>query len=486
MLRKNVTTAARPVIANLIRRGVGLEAIDDTPLDDLSVASAPIVTDELVEIVSDATADGTAAILEAVEETSMVSPSHELIIDGLVSQGAAQMEKTIDKARNVVVPAIAATVDSVVKSVDRALTPSNDVREFKIHPLAASVTVSELFSQYKDAVPTLSFIPDLPTLTGEQLKVLLETGSAETNAQIIDFLSGYPDGYIDELVNDLIRGSLAHGEEVSNGYMRLVDFSGATPYIRRNVFALPPLAVACIILNNLHDNPPANTPVSIDFWNETVATAQAGLGAMYHLLLNDIAQHIASGRLDLPTTLRQGVPVAPNEFPILDRVYNTFLERDGFPELLFATTLPGYSGGREMDDVLAHSEELNAAWSRQVESFRQGALSRLSNTARNVAYTELGKLVNSLDLSELGTSPEQIWDGLKDYAENVEFTADTLYEHIRFLIAGVLYARYQTLDLLVATDKYMLENPGCNPRVAAYHGAKAYICQWVADQMLRR
>ena len=252
------------------------------------------------------------------------------------------------------------------------------------------------------------------------------------------------------------------------------------------MFALPPLAIACIILNNLHDNPPANTPVSIDFWNETVATAQAGLGAMYHLLLNDIAQHIASGRLDLPTTLRQGVPVAPNEFPILDRVYNTFLERDGFPELLFATTLPGYTGGREMDDVLAHSEELNAAWARQVESFRQGALSRLSNTARNVAYTELGKLVNSLDLSELGTSPEQIWGGLKDYAENVEFTADTLYEHIRFLIAGVLYARYQTLDLLVATDKYMLENPGCNPRVAAYHGAKAYICQWVADQMLRR
>lgn len=486
MLRKNVTTAARPVIANMIRRGIGLEAIEDTPLDDLAVASAPVVTDELVEIVADASADGTTAILNAVEETSQVSPSHELIIDGLVSQGSAQMEKTIDKARNVVVPAIAATVDAVVKSVDRALSPNNDIREFKIHPLAASVTVSELFSQYKDAAPTLSFIPDLPTLTGEQLRSLLETGSAETNAQVLDFLAGYPDGYIDELVNDLIRGSLAHAEDVSNGYMRLVEFSGATPYIRRNVFALPPLAIACIILNNLHDNPPANTPLSIDYWNETVAATQAGLGAMYHLLLNDIAQHIASGRLDLPTTLRQGITVAPNEFPILDRVYNTFLERDGFPELLFATTLPGYTGSREMDTVLANSEELNAAWARQVESFRQAALSRLSNTARNVSYTELGKLVNSLDLSELGTSPEQIWDGLKDYAENVEFTSETLYEHIRFLIAGVLYARYQTLDLLVATDNYMLENPGCNPRVAAYHGAKAYICQWVADQMLRR
>lgn len=485
MLRKNVTTAVRPVVANMIRRGVGLEAMDDSPLDDLAVNSAPVVNEELIEIVGDAQ-DGTVAILEAVEETSQISTSHEMIVEGLVSQGAAQMEKTIEKARNVVVPAIASTVDAIVKSVDRALTPTNDVREFKIHPLAASVTVSELFAQYKDTPTNLSFITDLPTLTGDQLKVLLETGSADTNAQVLDFLAGYPDGYIDELVNDLLRGSLTHNDDVSNGYTRLVDFSGATPFIRRNVFALPPLAIACIILNNLHDNPPANTPVSIDYWNEAVVNAQAGLGATYHTLLSDIAQHIASGRLDLPTTLRQGVAVAPNEFPILDRVYNAFLDKEGYPELLFATTLPGFTGPRTADVVLANAEALNAAWAKQVESFRNNALGRLSDTARSVAYTELGKLVNSLDLSELGTSPEILWEAIKTYAEAREFTAADMYEHVRYLVAGVLYARYQTLDLLIATDAYMQENPGCSPRVAAYHGAKVYICQWVADQLIRK
>lgn len=479
MLRKNATIAARPVIANLIRRGVGLESIEGTPLDELVVASAPDVTDVIVE---EGVPAPTETILTAVEETAEISTSHNAIIDGLVDQGSEQMLKTIDKARNVVVPAIAATVDCVVEKVDRALTPPNDVLVFNIHPLAASNTISSLFSQYKDAAPTLSFIPDLPTLTGEQITALLETGNADTNAQVVDFLAGFPDGYIDELINDLIRGSLAHSEWVSNGYTRLVQFEGGTPYIRRSTSALAPLGLACVILNNLYDNPPEGIPVSIDYWNEQIVTSQAGLGAVYHILLQGIADHIASGALRLPTTLRQGDIVDRNEFPILDRVYDAFLERDGFPELLFATTLVGYNQDTA-DSVLRDSELLNAAWVSECENYRNRALSNLSETARSVVYGEIGKIIGQLDLTELGVEPGDLWDAIREYAENVEFTPESLYENVRYLIAGVIYARYQTLDLIAATDKYMSENPDCNPRVAAYHGAKAYICAWVSAQL---
>lgn len=483
MLRKNASLAARPVIANLIRRGISLESIDGTPLDDMVMASAPDV--ELisqVEIADPATTPD--VILEAVEETAIVSTSHDAIVDGLVEQGAAQMLKTIEKARTVVVPAIASTVDAVVESVDRALTPSNDIRIFKIHPVAASTTISDLFAQYKDAGTDLSFIPDLPTLTGDQISALLETGSADTNAQIVDFLAGYPDGYIDELINDLIRGSLAHSESVSNGYARLVQHSGATAYVRRSTAALAPLALACVILNNLNDNPPEGVPVSIDYWNELINNAQAGLGATYHTLLGDIATHIASGRLSLPTTLRQGDVVGAKEFPILDRVYDAFLERDGYPELLFATTM-GYNDDT-MENVLRDAEALNAAWTSECEKFRNAALENLSNTARDVVYKQLGALIGELDLAELGVPPDQLWDAIREYAENISFTPDSLYENVRYLIAEVIYARYQTYPLIVATDTYMAENQNCNPRVAAYHGAKAYICAWVCEQLKRQ
>jgi len=483
MLRKNASMAARPVIANLVRRGIALESLDGSPLDDLVTASAPDV--EIISQVEPAEGvDVTDVILGAVEETSVVSTSHDAIVNGLVDQGAAQMLKTIEKARTVVVPAIATTVDAVVERVDRALTPPNDLRIFKIHPLAAATTISDLFAQYKDAATDLSFIPDLPTLTSEQISALLETGSADTNAQIVDFLAGFPDGYIDELINDLIRGSLSHSESVSNGYARLVQHSGATPYVRRSTASLAPLALACVILNNLSDNPPEGVPVSIDYWNEQISTVQAGLGATYHMLLVDIANHIASGRLSLPTTLRQGDVVGLNEFPILDRVYDAFLERDGYPELLFATTM-GYNDDT-IDNVLRDAEALNAAWTSECEKFRNNALENLSTTARGVVYSQLGSLIGELDLTELGVPPEQLWDAIREYAEVIPFTPDSLYENVRYLIAEVIYARYQTYPLIVATDAYMADNPNCNPRVAAYHGAKAYICGWVCDQLKRQ
>lgn len=481
MLRKNVSTAARPVVAALIRRGVSLESLGETPLDDLVGASLPTVNEELVEIIGDAAETAPAAILDAVAETSAISNSHDSIIDGLVEQGAAQMVKTIDKARNVVAPAIASTVDAVVTSVDRSLTPPNDLFIVKIDPLAASGIITGLISQYVDASTDLSFIPDLPTLTSEQLTALLETGSADTNEQVLQHLAGYPDGYLDELINDLVRGSLAHGDATRNGYTRLVAFSGAKPYIRRTVYSLAPLAVANIILNNLYDNPPANTPVTIDFWNEQVSKTQAGLAATFHSLQSDIAQHMASGRLDLPTTLRQGDVVPPKSFPILDRVYDKFLERDGYPELLFATTC-GYDD-TNIENVLRDAEALANAWSVECEKFRAEALSNLSANAKQIVYTELSKLISGLDLSELGVDPDQLWTAIAKYADSEPFTPETLYEQVRYLIAGVIYARYQTLPLLVATDAYMEANPNCNPRVAAYHGAKAYTCAWVCEQM---
>lgn len=485
MLRNNVSAAARPIVANLLRRGIALESLDDTPLESAVDASQPLVNEELVAVIAEAGDDTTGAVLNAIEETSVISGSHAMIIDGLVEQGSALMVKTIDKARNVVAPAIATVASAIVENVDRALTPGNDVVVFKIHPLAASQTVSSLISQYLDASTDLTFIPDLPLLTGADYTALLETGNADTNALVVDYLAQYPDGYLDEVVNDLIRGSLSHGEAVSNGYARLVQFSGAKGFVRRSLAALGPLSLAAIVLNNLYDNPPQGVSVSIDYWNEQISITQAGLAANFHMLLSDIAQHIASGRLELPSTLRQGDVVPNLGFPILDRVYDAFLEAEGYPELLFALTLDGIQPEGTAATVLANQAELSAAWNTYVDNFRNAAMANLSATARDIAYGEIGKLIGTLDLSELGSDPSVLWEGVKEYAEQAEFTPDSMYEHVRYLVAGLLYARYQTLDLLIATDAYMAANPDCNPRVAAYHGAKAYICAWACSQMKR-
>lgn len=490
MLRKNTLQAARPVINALVRRGVGLESIDDTPIDDLVVASTPIVDTALVQEISESESP-VDVILEVVEEAGETSVSHSMMIDGLIDQGSAGVAKVIDKARNVVIPAIAKTVDAVVKKVDRKLFPENDVAIFKIDPLAGSTVINGLLAPFKGDNTDLVVISDLPAIDDDALGALLETGSAEANEQILTYLADKPKTYLGDLVNDLLRGSLTYVPDVSTGGYNpyLTYASNGSPVIRRTVEALPNLIIACVILRNLNDNPIEGTRSSIAQWNEIVVSALSALAATYHVIIGDVATHIASGQLYLPTTLRQGEYNLAVErglaFPILDRVYDRFLEQEGYPELLFALTLPNVDMRQSQSDVLGAVAELNAMWSKYTGEYRDNALSSLSDKARDIVLTEIGKLIGELDLSELAVTPDEIWDAVAKSCEDQEFTSENLYVVVRYLIAGVIYARYQTLVLITAMDDYMVTNPEADPRGAAYHGVKAYVCEWVASQMLK-
>lgn len=481
MLRKNVTRAVRPMLNGMIRRGVGIEALEETPIADLVELSQPDVTDEEVEAItaSEAPVD---AVLDLVESTSEITNSHAAYVDQLIEQGSAAVAATIEKARDVVMPAIAKITDSVVNKVDRALTPRNDLMVFEIPAFVTSTTINSLFAQYENAGVEVVTISDLPQFTSEQLTQLLETGNAETNEQIATHLAGMPEGALEVIIADVIRGAQP---EVS-GYVNAVRYgNGATAYIARDINVMPAVVIAAVILRNLYDNPPAGINASIIAWNEHVVSAMSGLAANYHVLMENIATYVSSGQLYLPSTLRQESPAGSDQFPILDRVYDKFLDSDGFPELLFALTINGNNLRADMASVLEGKELLSSQWAGYVHEYRNRAMSDLSTRARDIVYSEIGILLNELDLSELAVEPATIWEAIREAGDDEKFTPENLYTIIRFLVAGVLFARYQTLPLLMAMDKHMDQNKDCSPRVAAYHGAKAYVCQWVADQLTK-
>lgn len=490
MLRKNTLQASRPVINALVRRGIGLESIDDTPIDDLVVASTPMVDPNLVQEISESETP-VDVILEVVEDAGENSVTHSAMIDTLVDQGSAGVAKVIDKARNVVIPAIAKTVDAVVKKVDRKLYPQNDVAIFNIDALAGSTAINGLLQPFKGADIDLVTVSDLPAMDDDTLGALLETGSAEANEQILSFLADKPKSYLGDLVNDLLRGSLTYTPDVTKGEYNpfLVYGTNGAPYIRRSVAALPHLIIACVILRNLNDNPPEGTRVTISQWNEVVVSALSALASNYHVILGDVANHIASGQLYMPTTLRQGEYNLAVErgtaFPILDRVYDRFLEQEGYPELLFALTLPDVDMRQSQASVIEAADVLNAKWAGYVENFRNNALATLDSAARDVVLTEIGKVIGELDLSELAVTPDEIWEAVKNAMDDETITTENLYTVVRFLLAGVIYARYQTLVLITAMDDYMAGNPDADPRTAAYHGVKAYVCEWTASQLLK-
>lgn len=490
MLRKNSLQAARPVINALVRRGIGLESIDDTPMDDLVVASTPMVDPTLVQEISESETP-VDVILEVVEDAGENSVSHSAMIDTLVDQGSAGVAKVIEKARTVVIPAIAKTVDAVVKKVDRKLYPLNDVAIFNIDALAGSTVINGLLQPFKGADVELITVSDLPALDDDTLGTLLETGSTEANEQILSFLADKPKSYLGDLVNDLLRGSLTYVPDVSSGEYNpfLLYATNGAPFIRRSVAALPHLIIACVILRNLNDNPPEGTRVTISQWNEAITNALSALAANYHVILGDVANHIASGQLYMPTTLRQGEYNLAVErgtaFPILDRVYDSFLAADGYPELLFALTLPDVGMRQSQADVLANAEQLNAKWAAYVDNYRNNALTTLGVSAQDVVLTEIGKIIGELDLSELAVTPDEIWEAVKNAVVDEVITTENLYTVVRFLLAGVIYARYQTLVLITAMDDYMATNPDADPRTAAYHGVKAYVCEWTASQLLK-
>lgn len=479
MLRKNVTRAVRPMLSGLVRRGVGVEALNETPMSDLVEFSSPELTDDVIEEIS-AGETTVEPVLEMVAATSELNEAHSMMIDDLVDQGAAAVARSIEKARDTVMPAIAKIADAVTKSVDRALHPDNDVLVFKIPSIVTNPTINALFSQYEGGEVDLVTIPDLPQFTSEQLLQLLETGSAEANEQLLDYLAGMPQDALEVIIADVVRG--AYPEVV--GYTNAVwNGTGARQYIARNVNVLPAVVIGAVVLRNLYDNPPAGINVGIVAWNEQIASALAGLAANYHVILGDVATYVASGQLYLPTTLRQFSDVASNQYPILDRVYDLFLDNGGFPEVLFALTLPESELRMSMQEALANKELLSSKWAAYVENYRGNVMADLSSKARDIVYSEIGKLIGTLDLNELAVSPEEIWDAIRKAGDDSEFTPETLYATIRYLVAGVLFARYRTLEILVAMDKCMADNPDISPRVAAYHGAKAYVCEWVACQL---
>lgn len=189
MLKKEQISPIMPLAAMLTERGVKLEVISGSPIGNLTMASNTISATGDVEETLQAVASPVDTGRKDSEGAPIRLPSeHGYVKKRVVECVAAGVTQMKDDARNIVIPAINSTRDAIdaeleLCSTARKIIPEVDV--YNYDPIWSSALTDGIEYQYAKVDMVGMPSTALPTLTEDQLRALVDTGSQEIHDFIL-------------------------------------------------------------------------------------------------------------------------------------------------------------------------------------------------------------------------------------------------------------------------------------------------------------
>lgn len=488
MLSKQSIEAALPLVLQFENAGVGLTAVQGSPLAALVEATykggvdvglvQPVVADNPERALLENIASQMEFMTNArVEQTN--DNMHNAIMDNWVKIGTEAVQNHIQVAKNLVGPAVVNLAERVAAKLTE-LTPAEvagkDIVTKEINPVIDNDKLLSLVSKFLDGVSIED--PELAMRAGDatadQIRELMLTSIPSLDNSIANWASSLDDQWLTSLWSTVFTG----------GRQRIYPFAGRG---LRSIITDPidgenaALAIFLLASKIVDDGPNEGSSGGLDHITDLAVRYRNQAAGQLKRQLDYIKESLENGYL---VVKKSGGEITVNE-----PVYNKFLDAGGTNEALLGLLVSGDSK-TDMDSILDKREYYERLWETELSFRTETNTTTLFNLKKQLLLSEFKQQCaeDSLDAEEDQFSArariDQLAGEFQNYLETLVIgDFENLYE---VCLKGLTESRFKgtdVYDFLHDIDRIKTENPRLDTRDAATVAEFKYIMRWLISQI---
>lgn len=494
MLKKQEVAAIMPLAEMLSDRNVRLETVSGSPIGNMTMASSTINAGESdVEAVLLSVSKPYDTGRKDAEGAPVILPSeHGFVKKRAVDCIAKGVLSVIGSARNVVIPAINATREAVLSGVDAGSQPKAiipEVDRYTYDPIYSGALVDGLANQY-DKVDLVGMPSvQLPDLTDEQMRALLNSGSQEVRDFIAREDNECP-GHLSAIWQIWFQGRPVSNSDDFVFLSRMLTSDKVGRAIAAGTLGdsldtrkgYDSVLVAFLLANALYDNPVEGVSWNMDLpsYNMAMSAFKAHFGKVVGRIYNARVSAAENKQLiiNMPVVANWQLGEKTDTILLNGDVYKWYLEQGGSIEAIIGNVFSQRTpSGRTILDLRPQFE---AAYNNVVSTY-----AGLGVTNRHRLTMEL---LTAAVFAHIRGIDEAFWNTLhpsetrESVMKDVQYylssglpigTTDALDKVITYVYTCFVYGTLRVEELINAMNNY--PDQTLAPKVIAAHVAMDLI-----------
>lgn len=471
MISRNSLEGVYPLAKILVKRGIGLEAIEGSAVGALNETTTVITKDgsndegAAVELDSKATAEITSVT------SGPLPTSHNLEFDSIVENGIKMVLRQLNIARNEVIPIcdrMVAAVSEIMQENTNEQIQKYSVKIDTLPQVFRNGNLLAILEEYKASqIRPQTTVFNFGEMVAEDVIAKLNTGFKATDDDIALWVGEQGTDFFIRVWNDFFN--ITPSSEVGDYFEKLSSDRNRS------------LAVF-LIARTLMDNPIETANMNLTEYTNNLSIIRNLAGyVLYHQLVT-LDNNINRGMLIIGC--QRGVATVNGD------VYDKWLREGGDVDVILGYALindqAGNPGVATEFELSENKDKLLKAWYNFVSIAKASALENKYRTLRGTLTSTFLRYLED----EVGN--QEGFDGdiarmYKDFKEALFKTPDEELRDInRAVTKLVCCSRFKNTDafiLLSRIDFYTKENPELEVREAATLAVIDYVTDWVFKQI---
>lgn len=405
---------------------------------------------------------------------------HDVAMDRIVDVISTAVRNHLNFARNVVVPQVTSLYE---KTTDILKQYSSGIigMEVKVwnppKPLSNTTVINAIKKFSDQQINDVKLTAKLPNMTTTEIVDIMKSGSGDLDMDVGEWLATTGLELVDDVWSSIFQSK---GNETGGFKQYIYDKKDDDKYLGINR-----ALVVFMLARKLFDNPPADTEMSIDSFNNCMVDYRNQSALCLCNFINDIEKYDRIKQLVLTIT-DQRVTL------VYEPVYREWINNGGENEILFANA----TLDRQfitVDDITNNSDALRNKWNNHVavrslvennqaftrtkdilyRTFRQNLLEEV-NSDKESAFSKEG-IVQEMLLRFQDEVSKLTEDDLKD-----------LWNVCLKLVCRSRHSNTEAERILSGIELVSKNNPKISVREAAAVSTIKYISWWISTQFAKK
>lgn len=467
MLTPEALDEALPLAQSFDSKDIVLEPIEGTPLAELTKQTVIIPDESTGEIDIPASTESTNVI-----ELGVNGSTHDVVMDEIVKVGAEAIRGHISFAKNVVAPLVGEFISMVEEDI--AQLPSSglskfEVKQYRLPEVFEAPGFKESLDLFKETpFEEFSFRLNLPDLDEEALNELLNTGSSTIDAAVQEWKARVGMEFIYNVYSTVFQIKTNQDEEYSNvlSLRKLMDDKATGE----------DCAVAIYLMaNKLYDNPPDDTPHSLDEYNDLVLQLRNQSGNKLYRLNQEVEQAYNNDKLVKAV-------ISNHEVLVYADVYQDWITGGGDIDILLGSLISENSY-YTVDRLMEDAEQLKSSWNHYKKIEEKAAINNKFTLVKEILTKNFNKVLQTL--SDKTPADKETYTSI--FREELSLiTIDEIANICDVALKLITRSIFYDTDaerILTSIEKNSKENPSITPREAALIATIELITDWVSSQI---
>lgn len=473
MLSKEALDTSLPLATVLDTNGLMVVPVQGSPLEAVVNATRSGSTftngqpgDVSIDI-------GSIEYIANEKDETLGFSQHDIAMDDVTEQVANAVRGHMLFARSVVAPVVAELVENTTNAL-KELTPSK--------LLGMEIVVNDppkpmLNATFEELVRPMEETPydnpklglRLPTISVQEIKELMKTGTAGLDDQIEIWAAEHGDSMFIWIWENLFQLKYAELNETKPQVFH--DFVNNTEK------GLDTAVAVFLLCRKLMDNPPAGTEMTlnafnalvVDFRNQAAATICHALDDMNRIVKNKEMVRSVSGSV---TT-------------VYGPLYEEWIQAGGDNEVLFGNSLESVPK-ITIDSINAEAVRLKGNWQRHSLMTATVENNRRYNRVKELLHHNFVKqLANLSDEEKTNVDAQSVLSKFREQLDVIrESEMENLWDLCLKLVCRSRFYYSSAEEILTGVEEIKKQNPNIEVREAAAISVIRYVSRWVASQFV--